>query len=80
MSLPTSFRRWIIRAAENFEGLDFHENVPIPEVGENEVLVKFYAASLNFRDVIISRVSVGPSRNESVVADIRSGYISVWSQ
>jgi len=31
-----------------------HEDVPVPEPGEHEVLVKFHAASLNFRDLAIT--------------------------
>ncbi|KAI8961483.1 hypothetical protein F5Y11DRAFT_366704 [Daldinia sp. FL1419] len=45
-------KQWFIRGAER--GLEFVE-IPIPTVGENEVLVKLHAASLNYRDVAIAK-------------------------
>jgi hypothetical protein len=55
-TVPATFNKWTIKAAEAFAGLELHENVPIPAVGDSDVLVKFYAASLNYRDIAISRV------------------------
>lgn len=50
-------KQWVVESVENgFDGLAF-KNVPIPRVGENEVLVKLHAASLNYRDLIIPKVS-----------------------
>lgn len=52
----TSQKQWTVLNKDNdFDGLTFGE-APIPKVGENEVLVKFHAASLNFRDLIIPKV------------------------
>lgn len=34
--------------------------VPVPDVGENEVLVKFYAWSLNYRDLMVVRGDYNP--------------------
>ncbi|RAL05927.1 zinc-dependent alcohol dehydrogenase family protein [Aspergillus ibericus CBS 121593] len=49
----TSQKQWTVLNKDNgFDGLTFGD-APIPKVGENEVLVKFHAASLNFRDLII---------------------------
>ncbi|GLA56864.1 hypothetical protein AtubIFM54640_000526 [Aspergillus tubingensis] len=51
----TSQKQWTVLNKDNdFDGLTFGE-APIPKVGENEVLVKFHAASLNFRDLIIPK-------------------------
>lgn len=51
-------KQWTISDTKNgFDGLKF-ENVAIPRVGENEVLVKLHAASLNYRDLIIPKVFV----------------------
>lgn len=48
-------KQWFIKGQEKgFEGLEFLE-VPVPKVGENEVLVKLHAASLNYRDVAIAK-------------------------
>lgn len=51
-----SQKQWTVLNKDNgFDGLTFGD-APIPKVGENEVLVKFHAASLNFRDLIIPQV------------------------
>lgn len=41
----------------SFQGLTL-EDTPIPIPGEYEVLVKMHAVSLNFRDLMIARVSL----------------------
>jgi hypothetical protein len=49
-------KQWTISDTKNgFDDLKF-EDVAIPRVGENEVLVKLHAASLNYRDLIIPKV------------------------
>lgn len=56
---PTTMKQWIVRDKENgFDSLHFSEG-PVPKVTENDVLVKFHAAALNYRDLIIPKVSVG---------------------
>ena len=53
---PATMKQWIVEGKDKgFDGLSFGE-APIPKVGENEVLVKFQAASLNYRDLIIPKV------------------------
>ena len=53
---PAKMNQWTVLGKENgFDGLTYGE-VPVPKVGENEVLVKFRAASLNYRDLIIPKV------------------------
>ncbi|WAO87379.1 PKS-ER domain-containing protein [Fusarium falciforme] len=51
-------RQWILNSQEGFEtSLEYQENVPVPsqaELGSNEVLVKIYAASLNYRELAIA--------------------------
>lgn len=55
---PTTTKQWIVRDKENgFDSLHFSEG-PVPKVTENDVLVKFHAAALNYRDLIIPKVSV----------------------
>ncbi|RMJ27567.1 alcohol dehydrogenase [Aspergillus sp. HF37] len=52
---PTTMKQWIVSGKDKgFDGMSFGE-APIPKVGENEVLVKFQAASLNYRDLIIPK-------------------------
>lgn len=55
---PTKMQQWSVLNKDNgFDGLTFGE-VPVPKVGDNDVLVKFHAASLNYRDLIIPKVSL----------------------
>lgn len=53
---PSSMKQWTVLNKDNdFDGLTFGE-APVPKVGDNDVLVKFHAASLNYRDLIIPKV------------------------
>ncbi|KAJ0426696.1 hypothetical protein BJY00DRAFT_297704 [Aspergillus carlsbadensis] len=51
-------RQWILTGQEGFESsLEYQENINIPsarDLGPHEVLVKLYAASLNYRELNIS--------------------------
>ncbi|KAJ5096046.1 Polyketide synthase enoylreductase [Penicillium alfredii] len=52
---PTSMKQWVVQDTENgFDGL-VYQDAPVPKVGENEVLVKLQAVSLNYRDLIIPK-------------------------
>ncbi|KAK4136103.1 alcohol dehydrogenase-like protein [Trichocladium antarcticum] len=53
MSLPTTQKQWLIQG--NDKGFDdvVYQDGPVPQVGDNEVLVKLRGASINFRDLII---------------------------
>lgn len=57
MSSSTS-QQWIVHTQNenDFDGLEL-KKVDIPKPGDYEVLLKIYAVSLNFRDVMISTVS-----------------------
>ena len=48
-------RQWVIRDKGSFDSLKLEE-ASIPEVGENEVLVKMHAVSLNYRDLMMATV------------------------
>lgn len=55
---PAKMQQWTVLDKENgFDGLTFGES-PVPKVGDNDVLVKLHAASLNYRDLIIPQVSL----------------------
>jgi hypothetical protein len=58
MSLPTTTRAWSIREirSDSFDGIVLQGNVPLPKLGERDVLVKIEAVSLNYRDLAIPRV------------------------
>ena len=50
---PLTTKQWKITGTDHdFNGLSFEEAI-VPQVGENEVLVKLCAASLNYRDLVI---------------------------
>lgn len=56
---PATMKQWVVESKEkDFDGL-VYQDAPVPKVGENEVLVKLQAASLNYRDLIIPKVWPG---------------------
>ena len=53
---PSTMKQWVVQSKDKgFDGLVF-KDAPVPKVGDNEVLVKLHAASLNYRDLIIPQV------------------------
>lgn len=64
MSIPQSQKQWLVQGKDKgIDGLVKQDNVPIPEVGENEVLVRLRGASLNYRDLIIPRACISVPLN-----------------
>ncbi|TFB07081.1 hypothetical protein CCMA1212_001168 [Trichoderma ghanense] len=57
MSLPTTTRAWSIREIrkDSFDGIVYQEKVPVPKLGDRDVLVQIEAVSLNYRDLSIPR-------------------------
>ncbi|CAL3962857.1 hypothetical protein PZA11_000100 [Diplocarpon coronariae] len=55
ISLPTTTSAWTVEGQDGFDSLKLRKDVPIPALSDNDVLVKFHAASLNYRDLIIPR-------------------------
>jgi len=54
MAIPKTMKAWSLQGENGFdESLVFRKDVPIPPLSDNDVLVKFHAASLNFRDLAI---------------------------
>lgn len=53
--VPKTIKAWTIEGLNGFDSLKFHKDAPIPEPSDYEVLVKFHAASLNYRDLAISK-------------------------
>ncbi|KAJ5757932.1 uncharacterized protein N7511_006626 [Penicillium nucicola] len=52
---PTTMKQWVVQDKEHdFDGL-VYQDAEVPKVGENEVLVKLQAASLNYRDLVIPK-------------------------
>lgn len=56
MSLPKTTESWTVEDKGSFDALKFNKEGIIPEIPDNEVLVKMHAVSLNFRDLIITLV------------------------
>jgi NADPH:quinone reductase-like Zn-dependent oxidoreductase len=53
----TNAKQWrVVNTDSRFDGLHL-EDAPVPKLGERDVLVRIHAASLNFRDLMIARVS-----------------------
>lgn len=55
-------RQWILSDQQGFEtSLKYEENIRVPSqesLGPNEVLVRLYAASLNYRDLALAESAV----------------------
>ncbi|KAM0514895.1 hypothetical protein ACHAPS_009299 [Verticillium nonalfalfae] len=60
MSAPQTTKGWTVEGTGSLDCLRFSENLVVPGLKANEVLVKFHAASLNYRDVIIPLVGHYP--------------------
>jgi NADPH:quinone reductase-like Zn-dependent oxidoreductase len=54
-SIPETMKAWTIEGKTGFDNLKFNPKAPVPEPSDYEVLVKFHAASLNYRDLIIPK-------------------------
>ncbi|KAM0692137.1 hypothetical protein Q7P36_008338 [Cladosporium allicinum] len=51
--MPSTQKQWKVTELTGFDGLKFATDAPVPQIGEKDVLVKFQAASLNYRDLAI---------------------------
>ena len=57
-SIPTYTKQYTVNAEpKDFSNLKLDEKAPLPELGQHDVLVQWKYASLNYRDLIIARVS-----------------------
>lgn len=76
MSIPTTQKQWTVTGTgTGFETLRYVDG-DVPRVGENEVLVKLHAASLNYRDLIIPRGKYPfPTRFPVVAASDGAGEV-----
>ncbi|KOC18722.1 putative quinone oxidoreductase [Aspergillus flavus AF70] len=45
-------QQWVLEGSNGFDSLVLQE-APVPKVGDKDVLVRFHAASLNYRDLLI---------------------------
>ncbi|KAH8819069.1 hypothetical protein F5884DRAFT_743498 [Xylogone sp. PMI_703] len=57
--IPKTTKAWTINPKDgDFSGLKLNNAVSIPPLSDNDVLVKFHAASLNYRDLVIAMASI----------------------
>lgn len=54
--LPSTTSQWTVEGKSGFDSLKPNEKASIPELGDTECLVHFHYASLNYRDLIITKV------------------------
>ena len=54
---PSTTKQWTVEGKNGFDSLKFHEKADIPALGDHDVLVNFHYASLNYRDLIIPKVT-----------------------
>lgn len=57
-SIPKTTKAWTVDGTDGFSSLTFHAATPLPEPSAHEVLVKFHAASLNYRDLTIPQGTI----------------------
>lgn len=65
---PQSQQQWRVKGqAKDFSNLVYTKDAPIPAIGDHDVLVKFGGASLNYRDLVISKGSYPFPQEDNVV-------------
>ena len=64
-------KQWVLGGTYGTDSLQL-QDVPIPHPSDYEVLVKFHAASLNFRDIMIANVRPHSSPNTLGIARIEA--------
>lgn len=66
MTQPTQLR-WNVVGKTGFDSLKLTRDAPIPTLGDKDVLVKFAASSLNYRDLIIPKGQYPFAQSDNVV-------------
>ncbi|KAL8698650.1 MAG: hypothetical protein Q9201_006448 [Fulgogasparrea decipioides] len=65
--LPKTTKQWTLEGQSGFDSLTFNPSAPVPHLGERDVLVRFHSASLNYRDLVISKGAYPLPTIDSVV-------------
>jgi NADPH:quinone reductase-like Zn-dependent oxidoreductase len=60
MPSPQYTAAWVLNSQTGIESLNFLEQLPLPPMKEDEILVKIHAASLNYRELLIAEVKIFP--------------------
>lgn len=69
MSTPRTTKAWTVEGAGSFDCLKLDKEHVLPALSDNEVLVKFHAASLNYRDIIIALVTTPSCASSAATAN-----------
>jgi NADPH:quinone reductase-like Zn-dependent oxidoreductase len=48
--------RWVLKDQKGLDSLEIQKGAPVPDLGPEDVLVELYAASLNYRELVITKV------------------------
>lgn len=64
---PQTQQQWTVQGTGSFDNLKLNEKAEVPKIGDNDVLVKFQGASLNYRDLIIAKGSYPFAQRDGVV-------------
>ncbi|KAL1303532.1 hypothetical protein AAFC00_006906 [Neodothiora populina] len=64
---PQTQKQWKVQGTGSFDNLKFNESASVPRIGDNDVLVKFQGASLNYRDLVIAKGAYPFAQRDGVV-------------
>ena len=67
--MPSTMRQWTVEGKKGFESLTLNENAPVPMLSDTECLIHFHYASLNYRDLIITKV-----RSKNIALNAGTAY------
>lgn len=56
-NLPKTTSQYLLSEQKGFDSLELQHDVPIPALGDHDILVQIQAVSLNYRDLIIAKGS-----------------------
>lgn len=79
-AIPKSAKAWVVEGQNGFDSLKLQTEFPVQEPTDYEVLVKFHAASLNYRDLIIPKGrSILPHNYRKYIANKNNSQASILS-
>ncbi|OJD35556.1 alcohol dehydrogenase [Diplodia corticola] len=81
-SVPATQKEWRVKGQNGNDSLILNEQAAVPKLGDKDVLVKFHAASLNYRDLIIPKGMYPFALQDNVVpaSDGAGEVVSVGSR
>jgi len=56
MALPKTTSRWTLKGQSGLDSLVYEYEAAIPTLGPEDILVEIHAASLNYRELVITKV------------------------